>query len=78
MSELKAKSLQIGTKEGRVVIGVEGKPFAAFSAPEAAQLAALLIKHACIIASGLNPKMVEEEINRVYGKGDPPSNPSSQ
>lgn len=78
MSDQAPRSLSVGTKEGRVVIGDNGKPIAAFTAPQAATLAALLIKHACIIASGYGPALVEEETSKIYGPGEKPVDPSTQ
>jgi len=58
---------RLGQDKGHVVIGdSEGKVIAAFSAPQAAMLAALLIKHACIIAGGGGSKVVDKAIKETY------------
>jgi len=65
------KSLRIGTDQGKVIIAVGDTPIAALDAPQAATLAALIIKHACILASGLSPKVVEQATKEIYDEKRP-------
>lgn len=63
----------VGRHQDRVMIVQGSKPIAAFTAPQAAALAALLIKHACCIASGL--KVVDKAIDEAYGRDELPPTP---
>lgn len=64
----KAPRLQVGRQGKNVVMAINGRPIAEFSAPEAAFMAAMLIKHACAIAAGA--PVVQKAIEEVYGAVD--------
>jgi len=65
----KRPEIQIGRHGSQVVLALEGRPMAMFTAPEAALLAALLVKHACAIASGAT--IVKQAIDEAYGAIEP-------
>jgi len=74
--------LQIGHKEGRVVLGVDGKPFAAFYPEQAIILVSLILKHTAgvMTESSKAERIVDAAADDVYGKrGDtqiPPETPT--
>jgi hypothetical protein len=61
--------MQIGRQGDHVLMAINGRPIAEFSAPEAAFMAATLIKHACSIAAGV--PFVQKAMQDVYGAVDP-------
>lgn len=60
--------LQVGIKDGFVVIGINGKPIAKFTGQQAGALGALLIRHALSIAFGTGEDMVKKAADEVYDK----------
>jgi len=56
------RTMQVGIKEGRIVIGADGKPIAAFYPEQAAALGCMLIKHALTVAMGGD--MVKEALDK--------------
>lgn len=61
--------LQIGRKEGRVVLGVDGRPFAAFYPEQAITFVALVLKHiaGCMTESAMADRVVGDAVDESYG-----------